>query len=201
MARRGDGPPQQRRAKMSEGGTMKRRKFITTAAIGGVSAAALASSFPQPAIAQSQPEIKWRLASSFPKSLDTLYRRRRADRQARRRARPTASSRSGAFAAGEIVPALQVLDAVQNGTVELGHTASYYYVGKDPTFALRLRHAVRPEHAPAERLDDATAAACELMRDVLQGLQRLQHPGRQHRLRRWAAGSARRSRPSPTSRA
>ena len=40
-----------------------------------------------------------------------------------------------AFAAGEIVPGLQVLDAVQNGTVEIGHTASYYYVGKDPTFA------------------------------------------------------------------
>ena len=40
------------------------------------------------------------------------------------------------FAAGEIVPGLQVLDAVQNGTVEMGHTASYYYFGKDPTFAL-----------------------------------------------------------------
>src|SRR5262249_9474461 len=39
------------------------------------------------------------------------------------------------FAAGEIVPGLQVLDAVQNKTVELGHTASYYYVGKDPTFS------------------------------------------------------------------
>jgi TRAP-type mannitol/chloroaromatic compound transport system substrate-binding protein len=39
------------------------------------------------------------------------------------------------FAAGEIVPGLQVADAVQNGTVECGHTASYYYVGKDPTFA------------------------------------------------------------------
>jgi TRAP-type mannitol/chloroaromatic compound transport system substrate-binding protein len=38
------------------------------------------------------------------------------------------------FAAGEIVPGLQVLDAVQNGTVEMGHTASYYYIGKDPTF-------------------------------------------------------------------
>ena len=39
------------------------------------------------------------------------------------------------FAAGEIVPGLQVLDAVQNGTVEMCHTASYYYFGKDPTFA------------------------------------------------------------------
>jgi TRAP-type mannitol/chloroaromatic compound transport system substrate-binding protein len=40
------------------------------------------------------------------------------------------------FAAGEIVPGLQVLDAVQNGTVECGHTANYYYIGKDPTWAL-----------------------------------------------------------------
>src|SRR6266567_1633565 len=40
------------------------------------------------------------------------------------------------FAAGEIVPGLQAADAVTNGTVEMCHTASYYYVGKDPTFAL-----------------------------------------------------------------
>ena len=40
-----------------------------------------------------------------------------------------------AFAAGEIVPGLQVMDAVQAGTVEMGHTPSYYYFGKDPTFA------------------------------------------------------------------
>jgi TRAP-type mannitol/chloroaromatic compound transport system substrate-binding protein len=40
------------------------------------------------------------------------------------------------FAAGEIVPGLQVLDAVQNNTVEMCHTVSYYFVGKDPTFAI-----------------------------------------------------------------
>ena len=39
------------------------------------------------------------------------------------------------YAAGEIVPGLEVLDAVQNGTVECGHTASYYYVGKNPALA------------------------------------------------------------------
>src|SRR6185295_12924130 len=38
------------------------------------------------------------------------------------------------FAAGEIVPGLQVLDAVQSGTVEMGNTAMYYYWGKDPAF-------------------------------------------------------------------
>ena len=40
------------------------------------------------------------------------------------------------FAAGEIVPGLQALDATSNGTVEMCHTVSYYYVGKDPTFAI-----------------------------------------------------------------
>ena len=39
------------------------------------------------------------------------------------------------FATGEIVPGLQAADAVTNGTVEMCHTASYYYVGKDPSFA------------------------------------------------------------------
>ena len=39
------------------------------------------------------------------------------------------------FASGEIVPGLQVLDAVQNGTVEMGHSAGTYYIGKDPTLA------------------------------------------------------------------
>ncbi len=112
---------------------MKRRKFITTAAIGGAAAAAAAANFPKPAIAQSQPEIKWRLASSFPKSLDTLYGG--GEHLAKQVADATDNKfQIRVFAAGEIVPAFQVLDAVQNNTVELGHTASYYYVGKDPTF-------------------------------------------------------------------
>src|SRR6266852_3572293 len=114
---------------------MKRRQFITTAGVGGAVAAAGAASFPKPAIAQSQPEIKWRLASSFPKSLDTLYGG--AEQIAKRVAEATDNKfQIRVFAGGEIVPALQVLDAVQNNTVELGHTASYYYVGKDMTFGL-----------------------------------------------------------------
>ena len=39
------------------------------------------------------------------------------------------------FASGEIVPALEVLDAVQNATVQCAHTAPYYFVARDPTFA------------------------------------------------------------------
>jgi TRAP-type mannitol/chloroaromatic compound transport system substrate-binding protein len=105
-----------------------RRKFIKTAGVGGVGAAAV--SIAAPAIAQSAPEIKWRLAASWPKSLDTLYGgceyfcKRIADLTDNRfQIQP--------FAAGEIVPGLQVLDAVQGGTVEMGNTAMYYYWGKD----------------------------------------------------------------------
>src|SRR4051812_30131239 len=108
---------------------MRRRAFIATGGI-GLAGAALAA----PAIAQTQPEIKWRLASSFPKSLDTLYGG--AEYLAKRVAEATDNKfQIRVFAAGEIVPAFQVLDAVQNNTVEIGHSASYYYVGKDPTFA------------------------------------------------------------------
>ena len=85
-------------------------------------------------IAQAQPEIRWRLASSFPKSLDTIYGG--ADLLAKRVGEMTDGKfQIRAFAGGELVPGLQVLDAVQNGTIECGHTPSYYYVGKDPTFA------------------------------------------------------------------
>jgi TRAP-type mannitol/chloroaromatic compound transport system substrate-binding protein len=106
---------------------MKRRQFL--AAAGGVAAAGVAA----PAIAQSQPEIKWRLTSSFPKSLDTLYGI--SEYLAKRVSEITDGRfQIQTFASGEIVPGLQALDAVQNGTVELAQTAVYYYSGKDPTF-------------------------------------------------------------------
>ena len=113
---------------------MKRRQFLKGAAVAGTGAA-LASNFPAPAVAQSMPEIKWRMASSFPKSLDTIYGA--AELVAKRVAEATDNKfQIRSFAAGEIVPPFQVLDAVQAGTVEMGHSASYYFIGKDPTFAL-----------------------------------------------------------------
>src|SRR5258708_37260426 len=111
---------------------MKRRQFIngTGAGMAGILAAGVA-----PAFAQGGPEIKWRLASSFPKSLDTIYGA--AETMSKRIAACTGGKfQVQVFAAGEIVPGLQVLDAVQNGTVQAGHTAPYYYWGKDPAFAL-----------------------------------------------------------------
>jgi TRAP-type mannitol/chloroaromatic compound transport system substrate-binding protein len=109
---------------------MKRRQFIKTATA-GLAASAIAA----PAIAQSSPEIKWRLTSSFPKSLDTLWGASETF------AKYVSEATDGKFhvtpfAAGEIVPGLQALDAVGAGTVEMCHTAAYYYVGKDPTFPL-----------------------------------------------------------------
>jgi TRAP-type mannitol/chloroaromatic compound transport system substrate-binding protein len=109
---------------------MKRRAFLQKAAV-GLAAGTVAA----PAVAQAQPSIQWRLASSFPKSLDTIFAA--ADIVAKRVAEITENKfQIRVFAAGELVPGLQVLDAVQNGTVECGHTAPYYYVGKDPAFAL-----------------------------------------------------------------
>ncbi len=108
---------------------MSRRSFLKTAGA-GVAAGALAT----PALAQGAPEIKWRLASSFPKSLDTIYGG--AETISKRVAAATGGKfQIQVFAAGEIVPAFQVVDAVQNATVECCHTAPYYFFGKDPTFA------------------------------------------------------------------
>jgi len=113
---------------------MKRRQFLQAAGVGFVASAVAA-----PAIAQSSPEVKWRLTASWPKSLDTLYGG--CEYFAKRVAEITDNKfQIQTFAAGEVVPGLQVLDAVQNGTVEMGNTAMYYYFGKNPamTFGTAL---------------------------------------------------------------
>ena len=97
-------------------------------------AASLAALAATPAFGQQTNEtVKWRLTSSFPKSLDTLCG------AAATIARVTGEMTDGKFelrpfAAGEIVPGLQVLDAVANATVECGHTYTGYYIGKNPAF-------------------------------------------------------------------
>ncbi len=107
---------------------MKRREFLKAGTL-GVAASAVAA----PAIAQSMPELKWRLTSSFPKSLDTIYGAAEVFSKAVAEATDN-KFQIQVFAAGEIVPGLQAQDAVTAGTVEMCHTASYYYFGKDPTF-------------------------------------------------------------------
>jgi TRAP-type mannitol/chloroaromatic compound transport system substrate-binding protein len=97
---------------------MQRRLFLKTAGVG-----AAATTIAAPALAQGTPELKWRLTSSFPKSLDTLWGG--AELFCNRVAEVTDGKfRITPFASGEIVPGFQAFDAVQNGTVEIGQTAA-----------------------------------------------------------------------------
>src|ERR1700749_724361 len=106
---------------------MKRRDFIKVTGIGVAGAATVAA----PAIAQSMPEIKWRMATSLPKSLDTLQGT--SELIAKAVAEATDNKfQIQTFAAGEIVPGLQGMDAASNNTVEMAHTSSYHYVGQAP---------------------------------------------------------------------
>ena len=113
---------------------MQRREFIRKAGL-GLAAATGVAAVPVIGQAEALPAIKWRLASSFPKSLDTLYGT--SDFLAKRIAEITDGKfEIRVFAGGEIVPANGVLDAVQQNTVECGHTCGYYYHGKNKTFSL-----------------------------------------------------------------
>ena len=108
---------------------MKRRTFLKGGAVAGATTLVAA-----PAIAQSAPEIKWRLTSSFPKSLDTIYGT--AQTFAKYVAEATDNKfQIQTFGAGEIVPGLQALDAVSTGSVEMAQTPLYFYIGKEPALA------------------------------------------------------------------
>ena len=120
---------------------MKRRQLLTYTALGTTGTAVLgacgATSTTDASTSTSSsalPTVEWRMATSWPQSLDTIFggAQRVCDR--------VAALSGGKFtiepaAAGEIVPGLEVLDAVQAGSVQCGHTASYYYVGKNPALA------------------------------------------------------------------
>jgi TRAP-type mannitol/chloroaromatic compound transport system substrate-binding protein len=113
---------------------MDRRSFIKKA--GFVSTGAgVACALAAPAIAQTAPKITWRCTSSFPKSLDTIFgaAQTMADHV---KAATDGNFDIQVFAAGEIVPGPKAADAVTDGTVEMCHTASYYFWGKDPTYAM-----------------------------------------------------------------
>src|SRR5438046_6521259 len=109
--------------------TMNRRKLLKAASL-AVASTAIAA----PAVAQSAPALRWRLATSFPKSLDTLYG---ACEMFSKAVAELSDQKFQicVFGPGEIVPAFQVFDAVANNTVEMGNSASYYYIGKDLAFA------------------------------------------------------------------
>jgi TRAP-type mannitol/chloroaromatic compound transport system substrate-binding protein len=108
---------------------MDRRQLIKNAGIAGVLAAGVA-----PAV-HAQTAIRWRLASSFPKSLDTIFGA--ADIFAAKvKAMSGGKFEISVHAAGELMPAFGVVDGVQQGSVEAAHTAPYYFFGKDECFAL-----------------------------------------------------------------
>ena len=103
---------------------MERRSFVSKAGLAGVLAAGAA-----PAV-HAQATLRWRLASAFPKALDTIYG------AAEVFSKKLAEMSGGKFqvsvhAGGELMPPFGVVDGVQNGTVEMAHTAPYYHFGKD----------------------------------------------------------------------
>ena len=107
---------------------MQRRDFLSGA--GAAEMLPITAVQAAPADSNQLPAVRWRLASSFPKSLDTIYGA--GETLAKRVAALTGGKfQIRVFAGGELVPGLQVLDAVGNGTAECGHSAGYYYVGKN----------------------------------------------------------------------
>ena len=113
---------------------MKRRDFLKRA-VQGTAGAAAAGVLTAPALAQDDlPELDWQMPTSWPLSLDTLFGG--AELFAERVGTLTGGRfRITARAADELVPGTQVLDAVSEGAVPIGHSASYYYVGKSPVMA------------------------------------------------------------------
>ncbi len=114
---------------------MKRRDFLKQT-LPAVAAAGLAGCVAKPAglASDSRPLVKWRMASSYPPGLDTIFG------TARKFAERLSQLTDGLFelrifSPGELMPAMQVLDGVQSGAVECGHTAGYYYTGKNPVLA------------------------------------------------------------------
>ncbi|MBK4730886.1 TRAP transporter substrate-binding protein [Oxynema sp. CENA135] len=117
---------------------MKRRHLLSNAAMGGAIATTVVAcgrTSSGPGVqAGSLPRIRWQMATSWPKTLDTIFGGAQSvcDRVA---AMTDGRFQITPFAAGELAPGLQVLDAVQSGSVQCGHTAGYYYIGKNPAFA------------------------------------------------------------------
>jgi TRAP-type mannitol/chloroaromatic compound transport system substrate-binding protein len=109
---------------------MERRNFVRGAGLAGVLATGMA-----PAIVHAQATLRWRLTSSFPKSLDTLFGVNDVF-AAKMKELSGGKFTITTHAPGELVPAFGVVDAVQAGTVEMANTAPYYFFGKDETFAL-----------------------------------------------------------------
>ena len=154
---------------------VKRRTFLQ----GGATAALATAAVAKPAIAQTAPELKWRLTSSFPKSLDTIF----GTAQTLCRYVAEASDNKfqiQPFAAGELVPGLQALDAVTSGSVECAHTPDLFLYRQGSHAGLRHRPAVRPQQPPPAVVVGLRRRRRDRQRLAAEA-QRLRHPGRQLR--------------------
>lgn len=111
---------------------MDRRSFIKHAGVGGTAATATLAA---PSIARANPKVNWRLASAWPKSIDIIYG------AAETISNYVSEATDGnftirVFAAGEIVPALQVSDAASTGVVEACHIPAFFNWGKNAAWAV-----------------------------------------------------------------
>ncbi|MFQ5765299.1 MAG: TRAP transporter substrate-binding protein, partial [Rhodospirillales bacterium] len=110
---------------------MKRRRFLSGAARGIAAAAAGATSFPAPAVAQGVREL--RMVTTWPRDFPGLGTgaRRLADGITRMSGgRITVK----VFAAGELVPPGEVFDAVSGGAADLYHAIEYYWQDRSRAF-------------------------------------------------------------------
>lgn len=164
---------------------MERRSFVKGAGMAGVLAAGTA-----PALVHAQANVRWRLASSFPKQLDTLFGAGESF------ARKVSELSGGKFqisvhAPGELMPAFEVVDGVQKATVEIAHTAAYYFFGKDETFAIG---ASIPFGLNSRQMTAWTyqGNGLKLMREFYRNYNIINFPAATP-ARRWRAGIARKS--------
>ena len=140
------------------------------------------------------PEVRWRLTSSFPRQLDTIFGT--AQTLARYIAEATDNKfQIQTFPAGELVGGLQALDAVQSGAIECCQTPVYFYIGKEPAFGigtgLPFGLNARQQHSWWH-----FGGGKEIFDEHLRPLQLRRPSSSGSRAARWAASSARSSRPS-----
>ena len=86
---------------------------------------------PAPAAVSAQPSFAWKMVTSWPKNYPGLGR---APENLARLVEEMSAGRLRirVYGAGELVPALEVFDAVATGTVQMGHSGAYYWKGKVP---------------------------------------------------------------------
>ena len=181
---------------------MQRRDFVKAAALGS-SASLLLSSCASgdggaPAVQTGDPSLRWRLVSSYSRGLDTIYGA--AEVLAERVGNLTGGRfKILVYPAGELVPAFEVLESVQKGTAQMGHTASYYYIGKSPALAF---DTTVPFGLTARQFNSWAyhGGGMELLRSLFADYNILNLPGG-NTGSRWAAGLTGKSTLRVTSRA